>query len=125
MALPKDDSLLLLTNPRCSTCRNFVALLDERGVEYASRRYLDQPLDRAELKDLAQRLPGGLASAIRRKEPAYDEAGLTPDASESKLIAALLEHPVLLERPILIRGPRAAVARPAEAALALLDAKRG
>jgi arsenate reductase (glutaredoxin) len=121
MTLPDDDSLVLLSNPRCSTCRKMTALLEERGVAFTVRRYLDEPLDRAEIMDLLERLDEPFSTVIRKKEPAYAEAGLGPGSTEAELIEALIKHPVLLERPILIRGPKAALGRPPEAALALLE----
>lgn len=124
MTLPLDGTVYVLSNPRCSTSRKFIASLRERRVPFVERRYLDDPLDRAELLDLAERLEGPLSGAIRRKEPAYAEAGLSPESTEAELVEAVLAHPVLLERPILIHGPRARVARPPEAALELLDALR-
>lgn len=121
MALPADDSLLLLHNPRCSKSRELAAELEARGVEYGVRRYLEQPLGRAELLDLETRLARPLAEVLRTKETAYSASGLGPSSSRTAVLSALLAHPELLERPILVRGARAAVGRPIEAALALLE----
>lgn len=120
MSLPDDDSLLLLHNPRCSKSRAALALLEERGAEFAVRRYLDEPLDADELASLRERLDRPASEWVRRGEDAYREAGLGPDPGEAALLAAMATHPILLERPVLVRGARAVVGRPPERVLELL-----
>ncbi len=120
-ALPRsDDEIVLLHNPRCSKSRAALALLEERGVTFAERRYLEEPLSRAELEDLAKRLGRPVGAWARRKEAAWAEAGLGAEADDAEIAAAMAEHPILMERPILVRGPRAAIGRPPEDILALL-----
>jgi arsenate reductase len=114
------DRLLLLHNPRCSKSREAKALLDARGAAYAERRYLEQPLTREELVDLAQRLGRPAREWTRTQEPAFAALGLAGDAPESALLDAIARHPELLERPMLVRGARAVIGRPAEAILELL-----
>jgi len=121
MPLPDDDSLLLLHNPRCSKSRAALALLEERGVDFAVRAYLDEPLDASELEALRQRLGRPAGEWVRRAEQAYAEAGLDPDADEASILAAMAGHPILIERPVLVRGPRAVVGRPPERVLELLE----
>jgi len=121
MALPESDAeLLLLHNPRCSKSRQVKTLLEERGLEFTERRYLDEPLDADELHDLAGRLGCPLAEWTRSKEGAFSEAGLDAESSAEDLVAALAAHPILMERPILVRGGRARVGRPPEDVLELL-----
>lgn len=103
---------ILLHNPRCSKSRAARALLEERGVAFRERRYLEDPLSRAELEALRRRLGRPVAEWIRRGEPAYGEAGLDDTSSEAELLDAIAAAPILLERPILIRGDRAILARP-------------
>lgn len=125
MSLPRnDDACLLLHNPRCSKSRAARALLAERGVPFAERRYLDEPLGRAELDDLRARLGLPAAAFARRGEDAWREAGLAglgDDAPDEAVLDAIAAHPILLERPILVRGPRAVVGRPPQKVLELLD----
>jgi arsenate reductase len=121
VSLPTEDTeLLLLHNPRCSKSRAALALLDERGAKANVRRYLDDPLSRAELEDRRARLGRPPGEWIRRGESAYAELGLGDGASEDALLDAIAARPVLLERPILVRGRRAVVGRPPEEILALL-----
>jgi len=121
MTLPRsDDEVVLLHNPRCSKSRQTHQLLTARGVDFTERRYLDEPLTRSELGELARRLGRPPVDWVRRKEPAYAEAGLGPESSDAELLDAMAAHPILLERPIVVRGRRAAVGRPPEAVLELL-----
>jgi arsenate reductase len=121
VALPDDDTPLLLHNPRCSKSRAARALLQERDVPFRERLYVDEPLSRAELSDLRGRLGRPAREWLRSGEAAFREAGLPPDADEERLLDVMARHPILMERPILVRGPRAVVGRPPERVLELLD----
>jgi arsenate reductase len=118
--LPDDDTLLLLHNPRCSKSRAARALLEARGVAFAERRYLEDPLSREELGDLRQRLARPAQEWLRRGEEAARDAGLEAGASEDAVLDAMAAHPILIERPIAVRGGRAVVGRPPENVLELL-----
>ena len=121
MALPDaPDQLLLLHNPRCSKSRAARALLEQRGLPFEERRYLEEPLSADELLELRRRLDRPVAEWVRTGEAAYAEAGLDAGCDEQALLAALAAHPILLERPILVRGPRARVGRPPERVLELV-----
>jgi arsenate reductase len=120
--LPRtQDELLLLHNPRCSKSRAARALLEARGVGFRERRYLEEPLSLEELRELGVRLSRPAREWARRGEPAWQAAGLAAsDAGEPDILAAMAAHPVLIERPILVRGERAVVGRPPERVLDLL-----
>ena len=117
---PNDDQIVLLHNPRCSKSRATKEILEGRGVAFTERRYLEDPLSVAELEDLAGRLGLPISQWVRRKEAAFAEAGLSDSSDEADLRNAVAETPLLMERPIVIRGSRAAIGRPPEAVLALL-----
>jgi len=120
-ALPKsDDAIVLLHNPRCSKSRAAKALLEARGVAFAERRYLEEPLSLDELRDLAGRLGRPASAWLRKGEDAFAGAGLDAGASDDAILRAMAAHPVLIERPILVRGGRAVVGRPPERVLDLL-----
>ena len=122
MALPEsDEQILLLHNPRCSKSRATLALLEEREAEFEVREYLNEPLTREELSSLGERLGRPLREWIRHKEAAFGEAGLSGESSDEALLDAVSGQPILMERPILVRGQRAAIGRPPEDVLALLD----
>jgi arsenate reductase len=120
MLSASSDRLLLLHNPRCSKSREAKALLDARGAAYTERRYLEEPLSRAELADLATRLARPVAEWTRTRDPGFAALGIPASAPDASLLDALARHPELLERPVLVRGGRAVVGRPPEAILELL-----
>jgi arsenate reductase len=121
MSLPQsDDEILLLHNPRCSKSRATLALLEERGRSFSERRYLEEPLSQSELGDLRARLGRAPSEWVRAGEKAFGELGLSGDSSEDQLLAAMAQEPILMERPIVVRGQRAAVGRPPEAVLEIL-----
>lgn len=115
------NEMTLLHNPKCSKSRAAKSLLEERGVSFHERRYLEEPLSRRELDELAKRLGRPASEWVRKGEPAFKEAGLTRDSTEKAILDAMARFPILIERPILIRGTRAVVGRPPESVLELVD----
>jgi arsenate reductase len=111
----------LLHNPKCTKSRAAKALLDERQVAYEERRYLDQPLSAAELAELRKRLDRPAREWVRTGEDAFKAAGLSKDAGDGEILAAMAKYPILIERPILILETSASVGRPTENIQALLD----
>ena len=108
-------------NPRCSKSRQTLALLRERGIEPEIVEYLKTPPDAGTLRTLLARLGLDARGLMRRREKAYRENGLDdPALDEDALIAAMTANPVLIERPIVVAGDRAALGRPPENALAIL-----
>lgn len=114
------DEIVLYHNPRCSKSRAALALLRERGVEPRLVEYLETPPSRAELEALRRKLALEPASWLRHGESAYETAGLSERSSEVELLDAMAAHPILIERPIAVRGERARVGRPPERVLELL-----
>ncbi|MFG1174370.1 arsenate reductase (glutaredoxin) [Erwiniaceae bacterium CAU 1747] len=109
-------------NPRCSKSRETLALLEERGVKPQVIRYLETPPDAATLKTLLTQL--GYSSArqlMRHKEQEYHSAGIdNPSLSEAQLLAAMIAHPKLIERPIVVANGKARIGRPPEQVLDIL-----
>lgn len=121
MGLPDSDrEMVLLHNPRCSKSRAARALLEERDASFTLRPYLEERLTLAELEELTRRLGRPPGEWIRKGETAYAEAGLSERSTDAELLAAMAAAPILIERPILLRGKRAMVGRPPEAILPLL-----
>lgn len=105
----------LIHNPRCSKSREAKALLDEKGVDYEIVEYLKEPLTKAELAALAQKLGLSPRDMVRKKEEAYAKHKLDrPGATDDDFLEAMAEDPVLLERPILVKGKKAVIGRPTE-----------
>ncbi len=94
-------------------------MLDEHAIEYRYREYTKEPLDKAELVRVLAALGMKPKDVLRKKDPAFKQAGLTGNESDAKLIALMVEHPTLLERPIGVRGKRAVLGRPPEKLLEL------
>jgi arsenate reductase (glutaredoxin) len=106
-------------NPRCNTSRRTLALLREHGVEPQIIEYLKTPPSAPELKKLLGHMNLPAAKLLRKKEAAA--AGIDPKAlSEDQLIAAMVRNPIVIERPIVVSGDKAALGRPPEAVLSLL-----
>jgi arsenate reductase (glutaredoxin) len=108
---------------RCSTCRNLAALLEERGVEYEGVEYHETGLDEATIRDLLAKSGLRPRDILRAREPLVAQLGLLEGegASDDELIAAMAEHPRLMQRPIAVRGDRAVLGRPVERVLELLE----
>ncbi|TVR00621.1 MAG: arsenate reductase (glutaredoxin) [Deltaproteobacteria bacterium] len=108
------DPLILWHNPRCSKSRQALARLEETGRNLEVRRYLDDPPDRATLARVAGQLPEGPGGLLRAKENEARELGLTAASAPEAILDALAAHPRLIERPVVLDGSRALVARPPE-----------
>ncbi|RUM63061.1 MAG: arsenate reductase (glutaredoxin) [Sulfurimonas sp.] len=100
-------------NPRCSKSRQAVALLEEKGVEIDIFKYLQEPLTAAMLSSLLSKLGISARELMRTKETLYAELALET-ADDAQLIAAMVAHPRLIERPIIIKENRAVIGRPLE-----------
>ena len=107
-------------NPRCSKCRTTMSILDEQGVDAEEVRYLEQAPTRAELERVMRLL--GIddpRQMMRTGEDVYKELKLK-DASSNELLDAMAANPILIERPIVIKGNKAVIARPPERVLEIL-----
>jgi len=114
------SSITLLHNPRCSKSREALALLGEAGIDVCVRRYLDDPLNGEELRALLARLDGAARDLVRANETEWKTLGADRDDAE-QVIAAIVAHPRILQRPIADDGERAIIGRPPENVQALLD----
>jgi arsenate reductase len=110
-------------NPGCSKSRGALEILREHGIEPEIIDYLDAPLDRAALERCIELLAEPASELVRRdkrfRELGLDEAGYQ---SAADVIEVLLAHPELMQRPIVIRGSRAVIARPSDRVVELLEA---
>jgi arsenate reductase len=113
-------SVTIYHNPRCSKSRQTKALLEERGVGVQVVEYLKEVPDVATLRTLVEQLGITPHAVLRTKEAAYAEAGLSADSDADTIYAAIVAHPVLLERPIVVANGKATIGRPPENVLAIL-----
>ncbi|MBV1855771.1 ArsC/Spx/MgsR family protein [Catellatospora tritici] len=116
------DRLVIYHNPVCRQSRGVEEILRERGVDCEVIRYLDNPLTREDFERILALLPDEPADLVR-KDKRFEELGLNEADYQTpeQVIEVLLAHPELMQRPIVIRGDRAVVARPSEKVLDLLD----
>ena len=108
-------------NPKCSNSRQALALVREHGHEPEVVLYLDQPPSRDELQAIIQASGASARALMRSKEAIYGELGLdNPDLTEDVLINAMLAHPVLMNRPIVVTPKGTRLCRPPEVVLEIL-----
>lgn len=108
--------------PRCSKSRKTLELLQARGLTLTIRKYQEDPPDVPTLTRVLEKLGMEPRALMRRGEDAYKLLNLDDDTlSREDLIAAMCEHPALIERPVVIAGEKAALGRPPEAVLALFE----
>ncbi|APC21950.1 arsenate reductase [Pseudomonas protegens] len=113
--------LTLYHNPRCSKSRGALELLEQRGLAPTVVRYLETPLDAAQLRSLLAKLGLSARQLLRTGEDEYKTLNLAdPSLSEEQLVAAIAQHPKLMERPILEAGDKAIIGRPPENVLEIL-----
>lgn len=106
----------LFHNPRCSKSRAAKALLDERSVDYELVEYLKAPPTRADLERIIDLIDDDPSALVRTQDPTFKALGLDASAYRDKasVVALLVEHPEVMERPVAIVGDRAVIARPPE-----------
>lgn len=114
-------TLKVYEKPTCSTCRKLRALLAERGVDFESIDYHTTGITEEELRGLLREMGAGPGEVLRTREELVAELGLDePGVAEDELIAQMARHPELVQRPIVVRGGHALLARPVERVLELL-----
>jgi len=108
-------------NPRCGKSRQTLALLQEKGVTPTIREYLKQPPGKAEVEALLDMVGGEPGALIRDGEAEFKALGKKKaEMSKAEVVKAIVAHPILLQRPIVVAGKKAAIGRPPEAVLPLL-----
>ncbi|MGZ5012182.1 MAG: arsenate reductase (glutaredoxin) [Methylobacter sp.] len=114
-------SVKIYHNPRCGKSRQTLQLLQERGIEPEIIEYLKTPPSAQELDDILQKLDMEPRELMRKKESEYKVAGLDDVSLDRQaLITAMVNNPILIERPIVIANGKAAIGRPPESVLTIL-----
>jgi arsenate reductase len=114
------DAVTIYHNPRCSKSRSALALLQDRGVEPTIIEYLQTPPDRAELRALIAKLGIAPEQFVRKGEGVYRERFKGRTLTDEQWLEALAENPILIERPIVVKGDRAVIGRPPERVLEIV-----
>ncbi len=107
-------------NPRCGKSRTCVAFLEEKAIRFQLIKYLDNPLNESELTSLLHKLGIKPIDLVRVKESVWIENYKGKTLSDSEIIKALVTHPILMERPVVVNGDKAVIARPLEKVTSIL-----
>lgn len=107
--------MILYHNPRCGKSRNAVEILETEGHKFTIKEYLKEKLSVEEILDISQKLKLPVSEMMRPKEAIYTELKLgQKKLTDRELAKIIVEHPILLERPILVHKSKAVIARPPE-----------
>src|SRR3954454_4488443 len=107
--------IVIYQKPTCTTCRQVHAALKERGVDFDAVDYYVDPIPKAKLQLLLKKMGMPARELLRRNEPVYKELELGErELSDAELVDLMVAHPDLIQRPIVEKGARAILARPAE-----------
>ncbi len=120
--MPRDPvEVTIYHNPNCGTSRNVLGLIREAGIAPCVIEYLKTPLGRAELSDLIRRMGVPVRAVLREKGTPFAELGLgDPGLSDDDLLDAMVAHPILINRPIVVTPKAVALCRPSERVRGLL-----
>jgi len=106
----------------CTTCKNLAELLQERGIDFDRVDFHVEPLSADEIRELVRKTGRPASELFRTREPVHAELGLGDrDVDDDEAIALMAEHTELMQRPVVVRGDRAVLARPVERVAELLD----
>lgn len=109
------QSVIIYHNPRCGTSRNTLALIQEAGINPTIVEYLKTPLDKAGIQHILKLSGLSAKELIRSKEEVFKELGLDmEEVNDEQLIDAMVSHPILMNRPIVVTGKGARLCRPFE-----------
>lgn len=110
---------IIFHNARCQKSRCALELLEEKGVDIEIRNYLEHPPSATELKALLKMLGLPAEKLVRKGEPIYKKLYQDKKLTEAGWIKAMTTHPILIERPIVVKGKKAIIGRPPENVLSL------
>jgi len=109
------DTITVYEKPTCTKCREMDKLLKERGVDFSKVNYYIEPLTKKKLTELVRKMNISPRDLLRKSEPVYKELGIASgEFTDAQLISLMVEHPDLMQRPIVERGEKAVLGRPTE-----------
>ncbi len=119
--MPCKPRITIYHNPRCGTSRTTLGLIQDKGIEPKVIEYLKTPPTREELTTLLKKLKMKPRNLLRKKEKEYTELNLADSSvTDDQILDAMAAHPILIERPVVVVGAKAILARPAEKVLEIL-----
>jgi len=108
------DQIKIYQKPTCSKCREAIGILRERGVDFEAINYYETPLSAEQLRELIEQMGIPARDLLRKGEQVYRDLQLgRSELSDDELIELMVKHPDLIQRPIVVRGNKAVLARPA------------
>ena len=111
-----EDKLRIYIKPTCTTCRNVLKILSEKGADFEAINYYEKPFSKKGLTELINKLNISPKDLLRKNEKVYKDLGLSNrDLSDSEIIDLMIKHPDLIQRPIVDGKGKVILARPAEA----------
>ena len=114
--------LMVYEKRTCTTCKNLAVLLEERGIDFDRVDFHVEPLAEEEIRELVRKTGRPARELFRAREPVYGELGLGErEVDDDEAIALMAEHTELMQRPVVVKGDRAVLARPVERVAELLD----
>ena len=109
------DTITVYEKPTCTKCREMDKFLRDSGVDFARVNYYIEPLSKKKLAELIRKMNISPRQLLRTSEPIYRELGLAKgEFSDAEIVSLMIEHPDLIQRPIVERGDRAVLGRPTE-----------
>lgn len=109
------SKVIIYYNARCRKSREALQIIKDRGIDPEIRYYLDEPPNQAELAEILRKMGKKPRDIFRKSEPLYKDLGLkNKDLTDDDLLNFLVEYPILIERPIVVKGQRAVLGRPPE-----------
>jgi arsenate reductase len=107
--------LLVYEKRTCTTCKNLASLLEQRGIDFDRVDFHVEPLSAGEIRELVRKTGRPARELFRSREPVYADLGLGDrEVGDDEAIALMAEHTELMQRPVVVRGDRAVLARPVE-----------
>ena len=110
----KENMITIYHNPRCTKSREGLCEIENLNQPFEIRKYLDEPFTKSELEDVIKKLNIKPIELVRTKESIWIENYKGKDLSDTQIIEAMLQNPKLIERPIVVNGDKAVIARPKE-----------
>ncbi|HRG37008.1 MAG TPA: arsenate reductase (glutaredoxin) [Bacteroidia bacterium] len=108
------EKITIYHNTRCTKSREACSILDEKGVPFETIEYLKTPLNQTEIKALLKKLNIKAEELVRKSEPLFKEKYASKKLTEAQWVKIFSENPILIERPILVKGNKAIIGRPVE-----------
>ena len=122
--MPKSDNITVYEKPTCTKCREMNRFLTDNGVDFAKVNYYLEPLSKEKLEELLRKMKLTPRDILRTSEPIYRELGLGKgEFTDDEIVSLMVEHPDLIQRPIVERGKLAVLGRPTENVKALLGVR--